>query len=160
MKNSINNLPKSILKTIDKLAQNNKKNQQGASLLFSGPSGTGKALATKVLADRLGMDIDRVDLTSVVNKFIGETEKNLEKLFDNAEKKKRILFFDEADSLFGKRTKVKDSHDRYANQEVSYLLQRLEDHSGIVILTVNKKENFDPGLTRLFKHVIDFKSEK
>jgi len=160
MKNSSNKLPKSILKAIDKLAQNRKKNQHGVSFLFSGPSGTGKTLATKVLADHLGMDIYRVDLTSIVSKYIGETEKNLARLFDNAEKKNWILFFDEADSLFGRRAGVKDSHDRYANQEVSYLLQRIENHPGIVILAINKKENIDSGLTRRFQHVLDFKSCK
>ena len=160
MKNSIDNLPKSILKAIEKLAQNSKKNQHGVSFLFSGPSGTGKTLAAKVLTDRLGMDLYRVDLSSIVSKYIGETEKNLARLFDNAEKKNWILFFDEADSLFGKRTGVKESHDRYANQEVSYLLQRIENHPGVVILAINKKENIDSGLIRRFQHVLDFKSCK
>ncbi len=112
----------------------------GISALFAGPSGTGKTMAGEVLANELRLDLYRIDLSQVVSKYIGETEKNLRRVFDAAEGGAAILLFDEADALFGKRSEVKDSHDRYANIEVGYLLQRMEAYRGLAILTTNRKE--------------------
>ncbi len=124
--------------------------------LFAGPSGTGKTMAAEVLAADLGLDLYRVDLSSVVSKYIGETEKNLRRLFDAAEDGAAVLLFDEADALFGRRTEVKDSHDRYANVEVSYLLQRMEQYRGLALLTTNFKEALDPAFMRRIRFVVDF----
>ncbi|HMG04505.1 MAG TPA: ATP-binding protein [Chthoniobacterales bacterium] len=128
----------------------------GISALFSGASGTGKTMAGEVLAGRLRLDLYRIDLSSVVSKYIGETEKNLRRIFDAAEQGGAILFFDEADALFGKRSEVKDSHDRYANIEVSYLLQRMESYRGLAILTTNMKSALDPAFLRRIRFVIQF----
>src|SRR5262249_32998105 len=114
---------------------------RGIGALFSGPSGVGKTMAAEVLARELDLDLYRIDLAGVVSKYIGETEKNLRKIFDAAEQSGAILFFDEADALFGKRTEVKDSHDRYANIEVNYLLQRMEEYRGLAILATNRKSS-------------------
>ncbi len=130
----------------------------GETALFSGPSGTGKTLAANVLATSLGLNVYRIDLSKVMSKYIGETEKNLERMFNSAEAQGAVLLFDEADALFGRRTDVSDAHDRYANQEVSYLLQRIENFDGVVILTTNLKENIDPAFMRRFRHIIDFAS--
>jgi len=128
----------------------------GISALFAGPSGTGKTMAAEVLAGDLRLDLYRIDLASVVSKYIGETEKNLKRLFDAAEGTGAILLFDEADALFGKRSEVKDSHDRYANIEVSYLLQRVETYRGLAILTSNMKQALDPAFLRRIRFVIQF----
>lgn len=128
----------------------------GFRALFSGPPGTGKTLAATLLGKAYKLDVYRIDLSKMVSKYIGETEKNLSKLFDQAESKNWILFFDEADALFGKRSQVSDSHDRYANQEVAYLLQRIEDFNGLVILCANYKKNIDEAFLRRFQLVIDF----
>lgn len=128
----------------------------GVAALFHGPSGTGKTLAAEVLAKELGLDLFRIDLASIVSKYIGETEKNLRRIFDAAERCGAVLLFDEADALFGKRTEVKDSHDRYANIEVGYLLQRMESYRGIAILTTNMKEAFDPAFLRRIRFVVEF----
>ena len=128
----------------------------GISALFSGPSGTGKTLAAEVLANQLHLDLYRIDLSSVVSKYIGETEKNLRRVFDAAEDGGAILLFDEADALFGKRSEVKDSHDRYANVEVSYLLQRMEAYRGLAILTSNMKSALDPAFLRRIRFVVNF----
>ena len=128
----------------------------GISALFSGPSGTGKTTAAEVLAKQLNLDLYRIDLSSVVSKYIGETEKNLRRLFDAAEAGGAILFFDEADALFGKRSEVKDSRDRHANTEVSYLLQRVESYGGLAILTTNLKDNLDDAFLRRLRFIIDF----
>lgn len=128
----------------------------GFRALFTGPPGTGKTLTATLLGKACKLDVYRIDLSMVVSKFIGETEKNLSKVFDLAENKNWILFFDEADALFGKRTQTSDSHDRYANQEVSYLLQRIEDFDGLVILCSNYKNNIDEAFFRRFQLVIDF----
>jgi len=128
----------------------------GLSTLFSGESGTGKTMAAEVLADELHLDLYRIDLSSIVNKYIGETEKNLRKVFDAAEDSGAILLFDEADALFGKRSEVKDSHDRYANIEVSYLLQRMETYSGLAILTTNLKASLDTAFQRRLRFVVQF----
>ncbi len=128
----------------------------GISALFWGPSGTGKTMAAEVLANELSLDLYRIDLSSVVSKYIGETEKNLRQIFDAAEAGSAILLFDEADALFGKRSEVKDSHDRYANVEISYLLQRMEEYRGLAILTTNMKAALDPAFQRRIRFVVQF----
>ena len=124
--------------------------------LFYGPPGTGKTLTAKLLGKSLNQPVFRIDLSMLVSKYIGETEKNLARLFDRAKGKDWILFFDEADAIFGKRTSIKDSNDKWANLEVSYLLQKIEEHRGLVILATNLKENMDAALTRRFQVVIKF----
>ena len=133
-----------------------KKLKPGFRALFYGPPGTGKTLSACLIGKKTGRDVYRVDLSTIVSKYIGETEKNLAKLFDRASRKDWILFFDEADALFGKRTSVSDSHDRYANQEVSYLLQRIEYHEGLVILATNLKNNIDTAFLRRFQSIVYF----
>ena len=128
----------------------------GISALFAGDSGTGKTMAAEVLARELRLSLYRIDLSAVVSKFIGETEKNLRKLFDAAEDSGAILFFDEADALFGKRSEVKDSHDRYANIEVNYLLQRMESYRGLAILATNRKSALDTAFLRRLRFIIHF----
>jgi SpoVK/Ycf46/Vps4 family AAA+-type ATPase len=128
----------------------------GISALFSGASGTGKTMAAEVLANELHLDLYRIDLSSVVSKYIGETEKNLRRVFDAAEESGSILLFDEADALFGKRSEVKDSHDRHANIEVSYLLQRVEAYRGLAILTSNLPEALDTAFLRRIRFVVQF----
>jgi hypothetical protein len=133
-----------------------KKLKLGYRALFNGPPGTGKTLTASLLGKSTGKDVYKVDISMVVSKFIGETEKNLSNLFAKAESKDWILFFDEADSLFGKRTTVRDAHDKYANQEVSYLLQRIENYDGLVILSSNMKSNIDDAFIRRFQSIIHF----
>jgi hypothetical protein len=128
----------------------------GLSALFSGPSGTGKTMAAGVLARELDRDLYQIDLATVVSKYIGETEKHLRKIFDAAERSGAILLFDEADALFGKRSQVRDSHDRYANLEVSYLLQRMESYRGIAILTTNMQNALDTAFQRRLRFVVQF----
>jgi AAA+ superfamily predicted ATPase len=128
----------------------------GISALFAGPSGTGKTMAGEVLSNELRLDLYRIDLSQVVSKYIGETEKNLRRVFDGAEGGAAILLFDEADALFGKRSEVKDSHDRYANIEVSYLLQRIEAYRGLAILTTNRREALDSAFLRRIRFVVEF----
>jgi SpoVK/Ycf46/Vps4 family AAA+-type ATPase len=123
--------------------------------LFTGPSGTGKTTAAEAIAAELGLDVIAADLSQVVSKYIGETEKNLARLFDAAESG-AVLLFDESDALFSRRTQVRDSRDRYANLEVSYLLQRLESFSGIAILTTNTREAIDAAFTRRIRFIVDF----
>lgn len=130
----------------------------GFRVLFSGPPGTGKTLTASLLGKYTQRDVFRIDLSLVISKYIGETEKNLSKLFDRAKNKNWILFFDEADAIFGKRTGIRDAHDKYANQEVSYLLQRIETHAGLVILASNMKSNIDPAFTRRFNAIIEFEN--
>ena len=132
------------------------KIKPGYRSLFSGPPGTGKTFTAALLGKHTGYEVFRVDLSLIVSKYIGETEKNLTKIFERAENKRWILFFDEADALFGKRTQVKDAHDRYANQEVSFLLQRVEDYNGLVILATNLKSNIDDAFARRFQSIIEF----
>ncbi len=129
---------------------------QGLKVLFAGDSGTGKTMAAQVLGAQLGLDLFRVDLATIVSKYIGETEKNLERIFTAADGSNAILFFDEADALFGKRSEVSDSHDRYANIEVAYLLQRMEAYPGAVILATNFRRNIDDAFVRRLDFVIDF----
>jgi SpoVK/Ycf46/Vps4 family AAA+-type ATPase len=132
------------------------KVQQSCTALFYGPPGTGKSLSAALLGKELGKEVIKIDLSAVVSKYIGETEKNLENVFAHAEDKDWILFFDEADALFGKRTDVKDSHDKYANQEISYLLQRIESYNGLVILATNMKNNIDDEFIRRLRFAIEF----
>ena len=128
----------------------------GVAALFTGASGTGKTLSAAVIAKAMGLDLWRIDLSSVVSKYIGETEKNLEKIFTAAQNGDAILFFDEADALFGKRSEVKDAHDRYANIEVSYLLQKLEEYDGISILASNYSRNIDQAFVRRLQYIVEF----
>jgi vesicle-fusing ATPase len=128
----------------------------GVSALFAGASGTGKTLAAEIMAQELRLDLYRIDLSQVVSKYIGETEKNLRRVFDAAETSGAVLLFDEADALFGKRSEVKDSHDRYANIEVSYLLQRMESYRGLAILTSNLQQALDPAFKRRIRFIVSF----
>ncbi|WP_343606143.1 ATP-binding protein [Fluviicola sp.] len=130
--------------------------KRGYRCLFHGPPGTGKTLTASLLGKQHGLDVYRIDLSMVVSKYIGETEKNLAKIFDRAEHQNWILFFDEADALFGKRTETSDSNDRHANQEVAYLLQRIEDFPGMVILATNIKDNLDEAFFRRFQSILYF----
>lgn len=132
------------------------KLRPGYRSLFYGPPGTGKTMTASLLGKTIQKPVYKIDLSIVISKYIGETEKNLSTIFKHAENKDWILFFDEADALFGKRTDVKDAHDRYANQEVSYLLQRVEEYNGIVILASNKKKNIDEAFARRFETMIHF----
>ena len=129
----------------------------GIVALFAGPPGTGKTMAAEVIAGDLGLDLYKVDLSGVVSKYIGETEKNLDRIFDAARAAEVVLFFDEADALFGKRSEVSDAHDRYANIEVAYLLQRLERHDGLVVLATNLQRNIDQAFTRRIAVWVDFR---
>ncbi|MGZ6092913.1 MAG: ATP-binding protein, partial [Polyangiales bacterium] len=129
---------------------------RGITALFSGVSGTGKTMAAEILAAHLALDLYRIDLAGVVSKYIGETEKNLRRVFDAAERSGAILFFDEADALFGTRTEVRDSHDRYANVEVNYLLQRMEDYVGLAILATNRRAALDGAFLRRLRFVVEF----
>ncbi|MFB0633280.1 ATP-binding protein, partial [Streptomyces sp. AB3(2024)] len=129
---------------------------RGVLGLFAGESGTGKTLSAEVVAADLGLDLYVVQLSSVVDKYVGETEKNLERIFTEADRTDAVLLFDEADAVFGKRSEVKDAHDRYANMESSYLLQRLESFDGIALLTTNLRANIDAAFTRRLDLVVDF----
>ena len=128
---------------------------RGVSAMFAGPSGVGKTMAAEVIARELDLNLYRIDLSQVISKYIGETEQNLRRVFDAAEAGGAVLFFDEADALFGKRSEVKDSHDRYANIEISYLLQRMETYSGLAILATNLKSHIDTAFLRRLRFVID-----
>ncbi|WP_405956566.1 AAA family ATPase [Streptomyces phaeochromogenes] len=131
-------------------------NGRGLAVLFSGPSGTGKTMAADVLAHELGLDLYKIDLSTVVSKYIGETEKNLSRIFAEAATSNAVLFFDEADAMFGKRSQVRDAHDKYANLETSYLLQRMEQHEGVVVLATNLRKNLDDAFIRRLHVTIDF----
>lgn len=129
---------------------------KGVNVLFSGPPGTGKTMAAEVLASELCLDLYKIDLSQVVSKYIGETEKNLDRVFTAAENSNAILFFDEADALFGKRSEVKDAHDRYANIEIGYLLQKMEEYEGIAILATNLRQNLDEAFVRRMRAIVEF----
>jgi Winged helix domain, variant/ATPase family associated with various cellular activities (AAA) len=129
---------------------------KGINVLFAGPSGTGKTMSAEIIAGQLGLDLYKIDLSTVVSKYIGETEKNLARIFSEAETMSAILFFDEADALFGKRSEVRDSHDRYANLEISYLLQRMEEYEGVVILATNLRKNMDDAFVRRMHFTVEF----
>ena len=129
---------------------------KGLNVLFAGPSGTGKTMAAEIMARELGLDLYKIDLSTIVSKYIGETEKNLARIFAEAETSNAILFFDEADALFGKRSEVRDSHDRYANIEISYLLQRMEEYDGVAILASNLSKNMDDAFVRRMRFTVEF----
>jgi len=129
---------------------------KGLNILFAGPSGTGKTMAAEILAGELGLDLYKIDLSTVVSKYIGETEKNLDRIFTEAQNSNAILFFDEADAIFGKRSEVRDSHDRYANIEIAYLLQKTEEYEGIVILATNLRKNIDEAFSRRMRFAVEF----
>jgi len=129
---------------------------KGVNVLFAGPSGTGKTMAAEIVAADLGLELYKIDLSTMVSKYIGETEKNLDKVFTAAREANAILFFDEADAIFGKRSEVKDAHDRYANIEVGYLLQKMEEYDGVVILATNLRKNLDDAFARRLHVAIDF----
>jgi hypothetical protein len=131
-------------------------NEGGIAVLFSGPPGTGKTMAAEILASELDLPMYRVDLSQVVNKYIGETEKNLKRIFDAADVSDTLLLFDEADSIFGKRVEARDAHDRYANLEISYLLERMERFKGLAVLATNRKKDLDDAFLRRLRYVIDF----
>ena len=135
---------------------NSAKQKQSFNALFYGPAGTGKTLAATLLGKELGNDVVRIDLGKLVSKYIGETEKNLREIFSRAESKNWILLFDQADALFGKRTAIKDAHDRYANQDISYMMQRIGQYNGIVLFESNKKSNIDEAFLRRLQYVIHF----
>ncbi len=136
--------------------KNRVRRQSSHILLFTGPGGSGKTLAAEVIANELNKDIYRIDLSRVVSKYIGETEKNLDKIFKSAERGDYILFFDEADALFGKRSEVKDSHDRYANIETGYLLQRIESYKSLVIVSSDMKAALDDAFIRRLHFIVHF----
>jgi len=129
---------------------------RGVTALFAGDSGTGKTMSAEVVAGHLGLDLYAVNLASVLDKYIGETEKNLERIFQEADRVNAVLLFDEADALFGKRSEVRDAHDRYANTEVAYLLQRMETFDGLAVLATNLRANLDEAFARRLDMVIDF----
>ena len=129
---------------------------KGLNMLFAGPSGTGKTMAAEIMANELGLDLYKIDLATVVSKYIGETEKNLDRIFKEAQDSNSILFFDEADAIFGKRSEVRDSHDRYANIEIAYLLQKMEEYQGIVILATNLRKNLDEAFARRMHFSVEF----
>jgi ATP-dependent 26S proteasome regulatory subunit len=129
---------------------------KGLNILFSGPSGTGKTMAAEIMGNELGIDLYKIDLSVIVSKYIGETEKNLDRIFREGKTANAIIFFDEADSLFGKRSEVRDSHDRYANIEISYLLQKMEDYDGVIILATNLRKNMDEAFDRRMHFAVEF----
>jgi SpoVK/Ycf46/Vps4 family AAA+-type ATPase len=132
------------------------QSKSGAIALFTGPSGTGKTMTAEVLAAETGRDVYRIDLAAIVNKYIGETEKNLDQVLETAANQGAILLIDEADALLGKRTEVRDAHDRYTNVDTNYLLQRIENYPGLVILTTNSRKNLDEAILRRVRFVIEF----
>jgi len=132
------------------------RRQVGLAVLFNGVSQGDGQSAAALIGQESGMDVYSINLADILSKYIGETEKNIDRVFAEARDRQWILFFDEADALFGKRTETKDSHDRYANAELNYLLQSIEDHNGLVILATNMKSNIDDAFTRRFRYIVDF----
>jgi len=131
-------------------------NEGGISVLFAGPPGTGKTMAAEILASELSLPLFRIDLSQVVNKFIGETEKNLKRIFDAADGSDALLLFDEADAIFGRRMEAHDAHDRYANMEICYLLDRMERFKGLSVLCTNRKKDLDEAFLRRLRYVLEF----
>jgi SpoVK/Ycf46/Vps4 family AAA+-type ATPase len=129
---------------------------KGLNVMFYGPPGTGKTMAAEAIAHELQLDLYKIDLSQVVSKYIGDTEKNLNRIFTAATNANAILFFDEADALIGKRSEVKDAHDRYANIEIAYLLQKMEEYEGVTILTTNLRQNLDEAFTRRIRFIVEF----
>lgn len=162
LKSTISSLPDERLQSLHRNASTIANELQkplavkNRRVLFIGAPGTGKTTLASLIGEQLGMAVYKIDLSMIVSKYIGETEKNLELVFAKAENKGWILFFDEADALFGKRTNVRDAHDRYANIEIAYLLERIEKYNGIVILATNMKSNIDEAFKRRFQTVIKF----
>lgn len=155
-------LEKSVLKQLDALVLTvvqKRKTWKGVKTIFSGPAGSGRVLAAQVLASEAGRDLYAVDLDRVISKYVGETERNLERVFDAAEHAQAVLFFDEADDLFGERTDAPDEKDRYANADVAFLLQRIERFDGLVILATNSAANIDEAFVRRCDAVITFSSK-
>ena len=148
-------LPASEITKLKNFSASSLKQTKGLTTLFTGAYGKGKTLAAEVVARTTGWPLYRIDLSLIVNKYIGETEKNLDKLFEQANSE-AVLFFDEADALFGKRTEVKDAHERFANSEVSYLLQKIESFDGVVILVSNLTENIDDEILKIMHSIIKF----
>jgi len=132
------------------------RRQAGLAALFNGASQGDGQSAAALIGQESGLDVYSINLADILSKYIGETEKNIDRVFAEARDRQWILFFDEADALFGKRTETKDSHDRYANAELNYLLERIEDHNGLVILATNMKSNIDDAFTRRFRYIVDF----
>ncbi len=147
---------KNYSKTLEKLGAEKQSQEKGLNILFSGSSGAAKSLAAEIIANELKLDLFKIDLSMLVSKYIGETEKNLNRIFKEAEDSKVVLFFDEADALFGKRSEVKDSHDRYANTKVNYLLKKIEEHKGIVILASNLSTKIDDSFLKRMTFVVEF----
>lgn len=160
LKNTLNDFISEALNRNSSLEKDNtdKLISQGRGLIaiFSGESGTGKTMAAQVIAAELGLDLYRIDLSSVVSKYVGETSQNLERIFSGIENMDVVLLFDEADALFGKRTEVRNAHDRFANTDTNYLLQSIENYQGIVLLSTNKKENIDTAFIRHLRYVLEF----
>jgi len=156
--NPLSQTQRSTLREISEAdrARRRSKRSTGISVLFAGAEHGEGTAAAQVLAKELGRDVYHVDLNKIVSKYIGETEKNLRQVFATAATRHAILFFDESDALFGKRTEVKDSHDRYANQEINYLLQQIETYGGITIIAVKRKESIDPAFQRRLRFIIEF----
>jgi SpoVK/Ycf46/Vps4 family AAA+-type ATPase len=159
---SLHHIQRGMIKEVSEVAGyfKSSKTESGVIALFTGPSGSGKTRAAEALATEIGMGISRIDLSTVISKYIGETEKNLDRIFETAKAKAGILLFDEADALFGKRTEIRDAHDRFANTVINYLLQRIENFSGIVILTTNNKKNLDEVFLRRIRFVVEFPTKK
>ena len=145
-----------IIAQLERKKARGSKSATGITALFVGLKGTGKALAAEVIANHLGKDFYLIDLSKVASKYIGETEKNIARVFASAEDAGAVLFFDEADALFGKRSEVRDSHDRYANIEIDYLLQRIESYEGIAILATNRKKDIDAAFLRRLRYIVEF----
>ncbi len=148
------------LAIVKRLMTRRSKSAPGATALFAGAKGTGKSRAAEVIASQTGKELYRIDLSKVVSKYVGETEKNLARIFASAEDAGAVLLFEEAQALFGKRSSVRDSHDRYANIEISYLLQRLESYPGVAILATNRKKDIDEAFLRRLRHIVEFPSPK
>ena len=157
---SLSHIRRGMIRNVADIARHFKssKTPSGMITVFAGPSRSGKTKAAEALAVKIGLAVYRIDLAAVANKYIGETEKNLARVLERAEAKDLILFFDEAEALFGKRTEIRDAHDRYTNSDVNYLLQRIEEYPGLIILATNNKKKLDQALLRRVRFVIEFSS--
>ncbi len=152
----ITNLQQQLRKDYGAASTKLSRRQIGSAVLFNGFSGADRQSAAALLGQELGMDVYSINLAGIISKYIGETEKNIDRVFAEAKDRKWLLFFDEADALFGKRTETKDSHDKYANAELNYLLQRIEDYHGVVIIATNMKSDVDDAFTRRIRYIVDF----
>jgi SpoVK/Ycf46/Vps4 family AAA+-type ATPase len=149
-------MPAAQRTALNEVVAQSRKTLKGGAVLFAGGAGPAGLAAAEAIASELGVEAQRIDLAAVVSKYMGETEKNIDRVFAAAERGRAVLFFDEADALFGKRTDVKDAHDRYANLEVGYLLQWIEAYDGVAILATNQRADIDPVLKRRIRSVVDF----